>query len=110
VVAVSSHGCRILYQVGWGLGSIGERTGLRPVGVHEQHRLRGALLPAARVRVLVALPRHVRLVGHIRPQDLPVEARILQKHLRRHSSGLGSASDTAAGRRLFPILPGIVPD
>ena len=64
----------------------GRRTRGRPVLVHEQDGLRAALLAAARVRVLVALPGHVVRLSHIRSQDLPVEARVLQEYLRTVTS------------------------
>lgn len=41
-----------------------------PVAVHEQDGLRAALLAAARVRVLVALPRHVGHLTHVWAKNL----------------------------------------
>ena len=52
-----------------------------PVLVDEADRLRGALLARERVRVLVRLPGHVLKVVDVRPQDLPVEARVLELDL-----------------------------
>ena len=54
---------------------------LPPVLVHEENGLRTALLARARVGVLVADPRHVLLVAHVRAQYLPVEACVLHFHL-----------------------------
>ena len=59
-------------------------TCLGPVGVHEEDRLSRALLAGAGVGILVALPRHVFDIAHVRSEELPVETRILQKHLRRN--------------------------
>jgi hypothetical protein len=63
-------------------GPRGARTGRDPVLVHEQDGLRAALLAAARVRVLVALPGHVVRLSHVGAQDLPVKAGVLQEDLR----------------------------
>ena len=56
---------------------------LDPVGVCKEDRLGAALLAAACVRVLVTLPSNVGQVGRsgVRPQDLPIKARILQENL-----------------------------
>ena len=53
-----------------------------PVAVLEQDGLCTALLACGGVGILVALPGHVVEVCHIRPEDLPVKARILQVHLQ----------------------------
>ena len=57
-------------------------TSLHVVGVRHEEGLRAALLPRARVRILVALVGHVVQVAHVRAQYLPVKARIFQEHLR----------------------------
>jgi len=56
---------------------------LDPIAVSKQDGLGAALLAAARVRVLVALPSDVWQVGGARvgAQDLPVKPRVLQKDL-----------------------------
>ena len=59
-----------------------QRACFHPVLVHEEDGLRAALLAAARIRILVGLPRHIVHVAHIWPQQLPVEAGILQEYLR----------------------------
>jgi hypothetical protein len=55
--------------------------------VHEQNALRAALLPAAGVGILVALPGHIIKVVNIGAQDLPVKARVLQEHLQAVQEG-----------------------
>mmetsp|Transcript_39423 Transcript_39423/g.84007 ORF Transcript_39423/g.84007 Transcript_39423/m.84007 type:complete len:220 (+) Transcript_39423:679-1338(+) len=51
---------------------------VHPLLVRDEHRLRRALLPREGVRVLVALPDHELHLRRVRPEDLPVEARVLE--------------------------------
>jgi len=54
---------------------------LPPILVHEEQGLRAAFLSAAGIGILVALPGHVVHIADIRPQNLPVEACILEEDL-----------------------------
>mmetsp|Transcript_43423 Transcript_43423/g.72371 ORF Transcript_43423/g.72371 Transcript_43423/m.72371 type:complete len:303 (+) Transcript_43423:84-992(+) len=73
--------------------SLGQRLHLlqQPQGlvvlVHEHDGLRAALLSAAGVRVLVALPGRVVHILHVRPEDLPVEASVFDLHFPRQRLG-----------------------
>mmetsp|Transcript_12021 Transcript_12021/g.23761 ORF Transcript_12021/g.23761 Transcript_12021/m.23761 type:complete len:288 (-) Transcript_12021:713-1576(-) len=75
---------------------------LRPVVVHEKDAHRTALLPAARVCVLVALAHlHIkkRSVGHVRTENLPVEPPPLDLDLAVKRLGQ-PLSDLSAARKL----------
>ena len=52
--------------------------------MHEEDALCGALLAAARVRVLVTLPRDIVHLSHVRAENLPVEARVFEVRLAAH--------------------------
>ena len=57
-------------------------------------------MAAARIGVLVALPRHPGLVAYVRPQHLPVEARVLQEHLSKFERQAGVRT-TASREKKF---------
>mmetsp|Transcript_11058 Transcript_11058/g.28313 ORF Transcript_11058/g.28313 Transcript_11058/m.28313 type:complete len:252 (+) Transcript_11058:574-1329(+) len=66
---------------------------LHPLLVRYQHRLRRALLARGRVGVLVRLPHYVVDGSWVRPEDLPIEAGVLELHLAVEVDGelLGDA-------------------
>lgn len=63
--------------------AVGQHTSLRPVFVHEEDGLRTALLPAAGIGVLIALPGYIINIADIWAQHLPVKPSILQEHLHK---------------------------
>jgi hypothetical protein len=72
------------------LAQLVQQPGAPPVAVHEHDRLRAALLAAACVRVLVALPCHVVHVAHVWAQHLQAAAGCHEgPRLARRASGGG---------------------